>query len=55
MKIIYFRHCDNNAIINSTELDDKGYGTRLRSTYNEKKLQLALQETYSTMSNLQYL
>jgi hypothetical protein len=38
--MIYFRHCDTNAIIDSTELDEKGYGLRLRSTYNEKKLQL---------------
>ena len=53
--MIYFRHCDTNAIIDSTELDEKGYGLRLRSTYNEKKLQLNQQVAYSTMSNLQYL
>ncbi|XP_052065857.1 protein artichoke-like [Mytilus californianus] len=45
-------HLDNNAITNVTELDANGYGSTLRSTYNEKKVQL---DPFSTMSSLNIL
>ena len=35
-----YRHADHNVITNVTDLDEKGYGVKLRATFLEKQKKL---------------